>query len=263
MFMPKVMMSRKGPIGLIQLNRPEVRNALDAELIEGLEKIFLEMASDPTLRVAILSGNGESFCAGADLNWMKSDHSGEAQAKEAQRFANCLNYLNHFSKPLIVQVHGVVMGGGVGLASVGDIVVAGESTRFALSEVKVGLVPAIVAPYVIAKIGESAARHLFLTGEKFGAVDAVRYGLAHEVVAAEKLETRSLEIAEGLLSSGPEAIRICKELIHEVTTTTDRVSLEAHTVKILTLLRGSPEAAEGIRAFLEKRKPSWLVARSS
>lgn len=255
--MTSVLLEQKGPIARIKLNRPEVRNAFNDEMIRELGEAFKKVEADPKARVVFLSGEGSTFCAGADLNWMKSfvGASREDNEKDAQKLADLLGHIDRCSKPVITLVQGAAMGGGVGLIAVSDIVIAAEETSFALSEAKLGLIPAVISPFVIAKMGSSAARRFFLTGEKFSLGDAMRYNLVHEESYADEMDARAVEIAKEVIGAGPEAIRSCKELIRTVQNGGDEVT--RYTVKKIAELRVSPEGQEGIHAFLEKRKPSW------
>ncbi|HSA58736.1 MAG TPA: enoyl-CoA hydratase-related protein [bacterium] len=264
--MPAILMHHDGPIARIKLNRPEVRNAINDELIAELADALKAAERNPTIRVVILSGEGDFFCAGADLNWMKSFVGASRKKNEADalKFARLLQSLNELGKPTIAQVHGAAIGGGVGLLAACDVVVAFENTVFALAEVKLGLVPAVISPFVIARMGASAARRYFLTGERFTSDVALRLGLVHEVVPMERLETVANEIARHLLSSGPEAVKHAKELIRVVgrgqrSAVPTKDPIQQYTVKKIAALRASPEAQEGMKAFLEKRKPNWNV----
>lgn len=259
--MPSIILVREGPIARLRLNRPEVKNAINDELILDLEKALKEIEGDKTIRVAILSGEGDFFCAGADLNWMKSFATAARKKNEANalRFAKLLVRLNEFPKPTIAQVHGAVIGGGLGFLAACDIAVAFENTVFALAEVKLGLVPAVISPFVIAKIGGSAARRYFLTGERFTSDVALRLGLIHEAVPLEQLQSSADEMARHLISSGPEALRHCKELIRKAGKGEVTLPLQQYTARKIASLAASPEAQEGMRAFLEKRKPNWNV----
>lgn len=257
--MSTVLIRQDGPIVRVRLNRPEVRNAINDELILELEKSLKGIEKDKAIRVVILSGEGDFFCAGADLNWMKTFAGAPRKKNEANalRFAKLLTYLNEFPKPTIAQVHGAAIGGGIGLLAACDIAVAFENTVFALAEVKLGLVPAAISPFVIVKIGSSAARRYFLTGERFTADVALRLGLIHETAPLDRLPTTVDEIARHLISSGPEALRHCKELIRKAGRGEASQSLRQYTAKKIASLAASPEAQEGIKAFLEKRRPSW------
>ncbi len=260
--MSTILLKQDGSIVRVKLNRPEVRNAFTEELIGELSITFKELKNQEDVRVVILSGEGGFFCSGADLNWMKSfaGASKEANEEDARRLASLLSDLDQFPKPIIAQVHGAAIGGGVGLVSVADIAIAAEETVFALAEAKLGLIPAVISPYVIARMGVSAVRRYFLTGERFGPEVANRYGLIHEEVEAEDLESRCQEIAKELLSSGPKAIRACKELIAEISGRGNASRAhQDYTVKKIAELRVSEEGQEGIKSFLEKRKPNWNV----
>ena len=252
--------TKQGPITRVRLNRAEVRNAFNAELIRELKIQFDALKKEKSTRVVILSGEGECFSAGADLNWMKSMAGASRKANEAdaQKLSDLLETLDRFPKPLIGSIHGAAIGGGVGLVSVCDIVVASEETVFSLAEVKLGLIPAVISPYVIAKIGAHQARRYFLTGERFRAEEARRIGLVHEVVPLAELETHVDKMARDLLSSGPAAVDAAKALIRKVAGSPSMV-VQSYTVKKIASLRTSDEGQEGMKAFLEKRKPSWNV----
>ncbi len=256
--MSSLILTQNGSVACVRLNRPDVRNAFNDALITELGDTFAKLEKDAACRVVILSGEGNFFCAGADLNWMKSfvGASQETNEADARRLARLLLSLDHFPKPLIVQARGAAIGGGVGLVAVADIAIASDDMVFALAEVKLGLIPAVISPFVIGKMGASLARRYFLTGERFKADVALRCGLIHEVVVADQLESRALELAKELLSSGPEALKASKELIREVKETAN-LQIENYTVKKIASLRVSPEGQEGIKAFLEKRKPNW------
>lgn len=257
--MSTIILQSDGPITHVRLNRPEVRNAFNDVLIKELSEAFVVIAKDPSCRVVILSGAGEFFCAGGDLKWMKSfaNATPKENKDDAGQIATLLDCLNRFPKPIIGQVHGGAMGGGVGLVSVCDIVVAAEQTIFALPEVKIGLIPAVISLYVIGKIGASAARRYFLTGERFPATEALRLGLIHEVVSADRLSARVEELARELLSSGPAAVAACKEFIWKVGEEFPSPALQKAAAEVIAKLRASPEGQEGMKAFLEKRKPNW------
>jgi methylglutaconyl-CoA hydratase len=245
----------------ITFNRPEVHNAFNAEAILELTDAFDRVSSDDSVRVVVLSGEGKSFCAGADINWMREiiHYSFEQNLEESHQLAEVLHKIYTLPKPTIALVNGSAIGGGTGFLSVCDIAVAAEEAKFGLSEVKIGLVPAAISPYVVRKIGESKAREYFLTGQRIAAHKAVELGLINEVVPRSKLEGRVEEFIEQFLASGPEAIAICKELILNV----PHMSLEDvkdYTARMIANLRISEEGQEGMSAFLEKRKPRWVVS---
>ncbi|MBN2409757.1 MAG: enoyl-CoA hydratase/isomerase family protein, partial [Candidatus Aminicenantes bacterium] len=242
----------------ITMNRPQVHNAFNATMIGDLTEAFRLAASDNGVRIVVLAGAGESFCAGADLNWMREiiRYSYEQNLKESLQIAELVKFIYELPKPTIARVNGAVIGGGNGLVSACDIVVASDKARFGLSEVKIGLVPAAIGPYVIRRIGESAAHALFLTGERIDARRALEIGLVNKVVPDADLDAKVGEIVRQLLSSGPEAIAKCKELLRRV----PGLSLEEakdYTAEMIARLRVSPEGQEGMASFLEKRKPRW------
>lgn len=242
----------------IAFNRPEVHNAFNSEGILELTDAFDRVKSDDSVRVVVLTGEGKSFCAGADINWMREiiHYSFDQNLEESLQLAEVLYKIYTLPKPTIAMVNGAAIGGGTGFLSVCDIAVAADEAIFGLSEVQIGLVPAAISPYVVRKIGESKAREYFLTGHRISAQKAVEIGLINEVVPGNKLEERVDELIERFLASGPEAIASCKELILNV----PRMSLEdvkEYTARMIASLRISDEGQEGMSAFLEKRKPSW------
>ena len=243
----------------ITMNRPQVHNAFNAEMIRELTAAFATAEKNPDIRVVGLTGAGESFCAGADLNWMKEiiRYSYEQNLRESRELAELLHQIYTLAKPTIARINGAVIGGGTGLFSACDIVIASDRARFGLSEVKIGLVPAAIGPYVIRRIGESRAREFFLTGERFDAQRALAIGLVNKVVALEELDAQVAEVVRRLLSSGPAAIAKCKELLHKVPAMTLEEA-KGYTAEMIAGLRVSPEGQEGMAAFLEKRKPKWV-----
>jgi methylglutaconyl-CoA hydratase len=253
-----ILFSRKEKVVRISLNRPEVHNAFNATMIREIAEAFEEAQRDESVRVVVLTGIGESFCAGADLNWMREiiRYSFEQNLKESMEVAELMHKIYTLPKPTIARINGAAIGGGNGLFSACDIVVASERARFGLSEVKIGLVPAAISPYIMRRIGESAARELFLTGERFDARRALEIGLVNKVVPHDELEVKVDEIIRLLLSSGPEAIASCKELLHKVPAMTD-AEAKSYTAEMIARLRVSQEGQEGMAAFLEKRKPRW------
>ena len=253
-----ILFTPKERVARISLNRPEVHNAFNAAMVREIAEAFEEAQGDESVRVVVLTGIGESFCAGADLNWMREiiRYSFEQNLKESMEVAELMHKIYSLSKPTIARINGAAIGGGNGLFSACDIAVASERARFGLSEVKIGLVPAAISPYVMRRIGESAARELFLTGERFDARRALEIGLVNKVVPHDKLEVKVDEIIRLLLSSGPEAIASCKELLHKVPAMTD-AEAKVYTAEMIARLRVSQEGQEGMAAFLEKRKPRW------
>lgn len=245
----------------ITFNRPQVHNAFNSESILELTDVFERIKEDESVRVVVLTGEGKSFCAGADINWMREiiRYSFDQNLEESLQLAEVLHKIYTFPKPTIAMVNGAAIGGGTGFLSVCDIAVAAEEAKFGLSEVKIGLVPAAISPYVVRKIGESKAREYFLTGQRITAHKAVEIGLINEVVPKDKLEARVEELIEQFLASGPEAIASCKELILNV----PRMSLEEvkeYTARMIANLRISDEGQEGMSAYLEKRKPRWELS---
>lgn len=245
-------------IARIIFNRPEVHNAFNATMIEELDDAFERIKADSTIRVVILTGKGKSFCAGADINWMREivDYSYEQNLKESLHLAELLHKIYVLPKATIAMINGTAIGGGNGFLSACDISIASEEAKFGLSEVKIGLVPAAISPYVIRRIGESRAKEYFLTGKRISAREAEEIGLVNKAVPHEKLETKVNEIAELLLTSGPDAVAACKELIHKVPAMTFEEAKD-FTARMIADLRISQEGQEGMAAFLEKRKPKW------
>ena len=256
--------TKEGKIARVCFNRPEVHNAFNSVMIRELDEVCEEIKEDRLLRVAILTGRGRSFCAGADINWLREiiDYSFEQNLEESLELAEVLHKIYTLPKATIAMVNGTAIGGGTGFLSVCDIAVASEEARFGLSEVKIGLVPAAISPYVIHRIGEKNAREYFLTGERISAQKASEIGLVNKVVPQAKLKETVDETANRLLTSGPEAIASCKELIYKA----PRMSLEeakTYTARVIANLRVSEEGQEGMSAFLEKRKPSWTKGTKS
>ena len=249
---------REGPLARVILAREEVRNAFDDVLIDELTRVFLALSEDPDLRVVLLSGQGPTFCAGADVEWMRraGSYSREENEADAQKMAHMLRTIDVCPKPVVAAVHGAAIGGGVGLVAASDIAIAAEGTVFSLAEVKLGILPSVISPYVLRAIGPRAARDLFLTGERFGAAHAHRIGLVHAVVPASELEEACQRKVGALLTSAPEAVRAAKRLIEQVTGKGLEEAMPI-TVRTIAERRASAEAKEGLTAFLEKRAPAW------
>lgn len=253
-----IRMDADAKVARITFARPEVHNAFNAAMIAELARAFDRAKADASVRVVVLTGEGKSFCAGADINWMREiiDYSYEQNLSESLLLAETLYKLYSIPKPTVAMVNGTAIGGGNGFLSACDIAVAAEEAQFGLSEVKIGLVPAAISPFVIRKIGESRAREYFLTGKRFPARKAEEIGLVNQVVPREKLEETVEDLVGLLLTSGPEALANCKELIFQVS----RMSLEEvkeFTARMIANLRISEEGQEGMASFLEKRKPKW------
>lgn len=253
-----ILFSRHKKVARISLNRPEVHNAFNATMIRELAEAFEEAKKDKSVRVVVLTGTGESFCAGADLNWMREiiHYSYEQNLKESMEVAELMHKIYTLPRPTIARINGAAIGGGSGLFSACDIAIASERAKFGLSEVKIGLVPAAISPYVIRRIGESAAHELFLTGERFDARRAFEISLINKVVPHEELDDKVEEVIFLLLSSGPEAMASCKELLFKIPAMTAEEA-KAYTAAMIAHLRVSQEGQEGMAAFLEKRKPKW------
>ena len=252
---------RQGPIGLVTMNRPERHNAFDDVLIGQLTEAFRGMEADDGLRVIVLSGAGKSFSAGADLNWMKrmAGFSMDENRRDAMGLAALMRTIAHLRKPTVARVQGAAFGGGVGLVACCDLAVAAAGATFSLSEVRLGLIPAVISPYVVAAIGERAARRYFLTGERFEAAEAWRLGLVHELAASEgELDEKVGEIVDALLACGPVAQREAKDLIRAVSGRPVTSELIQDTAERIAKIRSSPEGREGVAAFLEKRRASWV-----
>ncbi len=245
-------------VAWITLNRPDVRNAFDDLMIKELVSALAEIAANPNVRIVVLTGKGKAFCAGADLNWMKrmKQFTYGENLEDALALARLMYNLYHLPKPTIAMVNGASIGGSNGLVAACDLAIASHRAEFSLSEVKIGLVPACIGPYLLRKIGERACRKLFLTGERISADEAKRLGLVSDVVTHTHLRRRVEERIESLLTSGPHALAVSKQLI----STISEMPLEEardHTAKVIAELRCGDEAQEGMTAFFEKRKPNW------
>ncbi len=248
-------------IATVTMNRPAVHNAFDDALIGELDRAFRALAADDAVRVVVLASEGKSFSAGADLNWMKrmAGYSDAENYADALGLARMLDAIDCCPKPVIAAVQGAALGGGVGLVAACDIAVAAEEAKFGLTEVRLGIIPAVISPHVIAAIGRRASRRYMLTGERFGAAEALRLGLVHEVVAGAELGAATQGIAEHLLKAGPEALAACKTLIRTVGDMPLGEEVAAYTARQIADRRASDEGREGIGAFLEKRKPRWMA----
>jgi methylglutaconyl-CoA hydratase len=249
---------RRGSVEYLELNRPDVRNAFDDATIRELTWWAESVSSDRTVRAVVISGNGAVFCAGADIRWMAKmvDFTQEENLEDAGLAGRLFLVLDRLPVPVIGRVHGAALGGGAGLCAVCDVVVASEETVFGFTEVKLGIIPAVIAPFVLAKIGRSAARELFLTGARFSAARARDIGLVHAVVPRGELDATVDRYVAECMSAGPEAIAAAKALIPEVAR---RGPADATSVtgEAIARRRVSKEGQEGLRAFLERRKPSW------
>lgn len=242
----------------ISFCRPEVHNAFNDTLIYEMTEIFRKLEKDKTIRAVVLSGQGKSFCAGADLNWMKRviNQSFEENLKEANALAELFSLIYNFRCPVIGRINGTAIGGGVGFVAVCDIAIAAESAQFSFSEVKIGLVPACIGPYVVKKIGEGKAREYFITGERINSEKAYRIGLVNKYVPDDELDITVKDLLTMIAFSGPEAVTMAKRLVSSVSNMSEK-EYKPFTAEMIARLRISGEGQEGMNAFLQKRKPNW------
>jgi methylglutaconyl-CoA hydratase len=246
-------------VARVIMDRPAKHNAFDEAFIQELTEALLHLEADARVRAVVLEGRGKSFSAGADLNWMRrmAGYSWEENFQDSQALGRLMRTLNELARPTIARVHGAAMGGGVGLVACCDIAIASEQAFFALSEVRLGLIPAVISPYVVSAIGERAARRYFVSAERFDAAQAQRLGLVHEVVAAEALDDRIGAILTTLLANGPQAMRAAKDLAGFVARGPIDAAMIEETARRIADQRASSEGREGVGAFLEKREPGW------
>jgi len=259
--MTVIKLDKENHISTITLNRPEVRNAFNEELMKELYELFSALDQDPDTRVVVLTGAGKSFCAGGDLNYMKSarEKNRDQNIQESLFMAKMFQTIDNLSKPTIALVNGAALGGGVGLVSVCDIVLAHEKAFFSLSEVKLGLNPSVISPFVIQKIGVNQARRFFITGERFDAVKAREIGLVNEVINDDNQSSVLKDIFKQILSNGPNALAQAKVLIEKNKSTSGK-DLTQFTAEQIADLRASDEAQEGISCFFDKKKPKYDVS---
>lgn len=250
-----------GGVSTVTLNRAEVRNAFNDEVIAELTAVFIDLGKREEVRCIVLAANGTAFCAGADLNWMKrmADYTRDENVADAGALAEMLRVVYACPKPTIAKVQGDVYAGGTGLVAACDIAVSVDSAGYCLSEVRLGLIPATISPYVIRAMGARAAHRYFLTAERFDAVEALRIGFVHEVVAAAELDGKVAELAKTLVNAGPEAVKLCKMLVQDVAEQEITPALIQKTVEGIADIRVSPEGREGVQSFLQKRKPNWII----
>jgi methylglutaconyl-CoA hydratase len=248
-------------VATICMNRPDKHNAFDDAVIAELRKAFDAIAANDEVRVVVLAAEGKSFSAGGDLGWMKrmADYDYDDNLADARLLAGMLRALYDLPQPTIARVQGAAYGGAVGLVSCCDMAVASDRASFSLSEVKIGLVPATISPYVIRAIGERAARRYFTTGERFNADTALRLGLVSEVTDGEGLDTALEHLVQALLQNGPMAVRQAKQLVHDVAGQSITPDLVEGTCELIARIRTSEEGQEGLGAFLEKRQPEWIT----
>jgi len=254
-----IALSRAVPLATLTLNRPESHNAFNAAMIVELRHAFVALADDDAVRVVILTGAGASFCAGADINWMRESIAWtiEQNVADAETLADLFEAAWNLPKPLIGRINGVALGGGAGLVACCDLAVASETAGFGFSEVKLGLIPAVIAQYVVPKIGVSHARLLFVSGERFTAERAFEIGLIHAITGADDLDTTVHSLATRMLSNAPQAAGAAKRLVDAVWAL-ERDAARSYVVHAIAAARTSDEGQEGLRAFLEKRKPFWV-----
>lgn len=252
--------SYEGAVARITLTQPEIRNAFSDEVIAELTAAFIEAGGRADIRAVVLAARGPAFCAGANLNWMRrvADYTRDESLADAARLAEMLRVIHECPQPTLARVQGDVYAGGMGLVAACDIAVAVDTAGFCLSEVRLGLIPATISPYVIRAIGARAAHRYFLTAERFGAAEALRIGLVHEVVSAQALDAKVDALLEALTSAGPGAARACKKLLRDVAGRAIDEHLIAATVQGIAEIRASSEGKEGVQSFLNKRKPAWL-----
>ncbi len=257
--MSDVELKQVGAILTVALNRPETHNAMTPTMIVELRDIFADLPDRDDVRVVVLTGNGRSFCAGADLNFMRaaSDYTFEDNVKDGEAIFDLMKMIDECPKPVVGRVMGAIIGGGMGLVSACDIVVAAERSTFGLSEARLGILPAVISPYVLAKIGVSHGRQLFLTGERFNAEHAKAINLVHYVVPEDELDSKVAERVHQLLQAAPGAQADAKTLIKYVVAHQGHESLREYTADLIARRRASDEGKEGMSSFLEKRKPNW------
>ena len=254
-------MTNQGAIRTITLCRPDVRNAFNDEVIAELKAAFVDAGLAADVRCVVLAAEGPAFCAGADLNWMRrmADYTRDENLADAGQLAAMMRAIYECPKPTIARVQGDVFAGGVGLVAACDMAVSVDTATYCLSEVKLGLIPATISPYVIRAMGARASHRYFLTAERFSAAEAHRIGLVHEVVAADALDAKVAELTSALVSASPNAVRACKRLVQDVAEREIDDALVARTVAGIADIRSSAEGKEGVQSFLQKRKPSWLL----
>lgn len=250
-----------GPVATITLTQPEVRNAFSDEVIAEITRAFETVGANPAVRAVVLAAEGPAFCAGANLNWMRrmADYTRDENVADAGQLAAMLKAIYECPKPTIAAVQGDVFAGGMGLVAACDMAVSVRTATYCLSEVKLGLIPATISPYVIRAMGARASHRYFLTAERFSADEAHRIGFVHELVDADQLDAKVGELAQALVSASPAAVKACKRLVQDVAERTIDDALIAATVEGIADIRASDEGREGVASFLQKRKPAWLA----
>ena len=253
--------TQTGPVARITLTMPEIRNAFSDEVIQAITEAFADVGARADVRAVVLAAEGSAFCAGANLNWMRrmADYTREENLADASKLAAMLRTIAECPKPTIARVQGDVYAGGMGLVAACDMAVSVDTAWYCLSEVKIGLAPATISPYVIRAMGARAAQRYFLTAERFTAAEAHRIGFVHEVVTADALDAKVDELLKALTSASPAAVVACKTLVADVVGRDIDEGLIAYTVEAIADIRASAEGREGVQAFLNKRKPAWLL----
>ena len=248
-------------VACVTINRPDMRNAFNAELIADITRAFTDIGQRDDVRCIVLAANGTAFCAGADLSWMRStaDYTREQNLADAGRLAAMMRTVYECPKPTIAKIQGDVYAGGTGLVAACDMAVCVDTANFCLSEVKLGLVPSTISPYVLRAMGARAAHRYFLTAERFSAAEALRIGFVHEVVAIDGLDAKVAELSTALVNAGPQAVKLCKKLVQDVAGHDVTPELVNMTVASIADVRVSAEGREGLQSFLQKRKPNWLL----
>ncbi len=259
--MTSITTTLSGHCAVVSLNRPEVRNAFNDEVIAELTAAFTQLGQNDAVRAIVLAAEGTAFCAGADLNWMRrmADYSHAENLADAGQLARMLNAIYTCPKPTVARVQGDVYAGGMGLVAACDIAVSVDSANFCLSEVKLGLYPATVSPYVLRAMGSRAAHRYFLTAERFDAAEALRIGFVHAVVSAEQLDAQVAQITQALVQASPNAVKECKASLLATAGKAIDAELIAQSVQGIAGIRASREGKEGVQSFLQKRKPDWLA----
>ena len=253
--------TQEGAVLTLTLSRPDIRNAFNDEVIAEITAAFQDAASRADVRAVVLAAEGPAFCAGADLNWMRrmADYSDAENLADAGQLAEMLRVIYECPKPTIACVQGDVYAGGMGLVAACDMAVSVDTAKFCLSEVRLGLIPATISPYVIRAMGARAAHRYFLTAERFDAQEAHRIGLVHAVTSGDGLDAKVAEITQALVNASPAAVKACKQLVQDVAGCEISAKLIARTVQGIADIRSSEEGKEGVQSFLQKRKPSWLA----
>ncbi|MES2973982.1 MAG: enoyl-CoA hydratase/isomerase family protein [Pseudomonadota bacterium] len=259
--MNHITLETTGAVATVTLNRPDVRNAFNDEVILELTQVFRDLGARDDVRCIVLAAAGTAYCAGADLNWMKrmADYTREQNLADAGQLGEMLRVIYTCPKPTIAKVQGDVYAGGTGLVAACDIAISVDTASYCLSETRIGLIPATISPYVIRAMGARAAHRYFLTAERFSAAEAYRIGFVHEVVVAGELEAKTGELARTLVNCGPAAVKATKKLVQDVAEKDITPELIAMTVSGIADIRVSPEGREGVQSFLQKRKPGWLL----